>query len=224
LIKLFRDLIDLFRHPVSHWLVWREKSDERQKSKAERQRKYGELSELWKSPPSLPDEGYKEFLVEAYRKHSTELASIEDRLNKLVLIILGVFGAGATAISKAQLARGPAGVIIFLVAVFAYFGVHYVFEIHQVRAAVRYLLVRCEIEMGFYSLPRCGSKNIPADKQLYSEEELRFPTKGRFLRNTYAAVIILAASGLISLISVQTDWGGRHTKNPGAPASTFAPF
>src|SRR5271157_3195087 len=232
-----RYFFDRFKHPGRHFLA---RSKMKAQRRAERRSKYAALKKLGELPPKAggtasPNAGgipppspfstdYKDFLLEAYKKHSTELASIEDRLNKLLLIILGVFGAGATAISKATLEPWTACMLVFLVIVFAGFGLHYVLEIHQVRAEVRYLLVRCEIEMGFYCLPRCGSKNIPADKQLYSEEELRFPTKGRFLRNTYAAVIILAASGLISLISVQTDWGGRHTKNPGAPASTFAPF
>ena len=198
--KLFRDLMDVFWDLIDLFWGLIEPLPASSKS-AERQSKYLDLKKLGElPPPSRLDPDYKGFLVEAYKKHSTELASIEDRLNKLLLIILGVFGAGATAISKAKLATGPAGALIFLVVVFAYFGVHYVFEIHQVKAAVRYLLVRCEIDMGFY-FPNDRTKDIPRYiKQLYTDEELEYPTKGEFLRNTYAAVIILAALGLVLLI------------------------
>src|SRR5271157_2015281 len=208
-----RHFFDRFKHPGRHFLA---RSKMKAQRRAERRSKYAALKKLGELPPKAggtasPNAGgipppspfstdYKDFLLEAYKKHSTELASIEDRLNKLLLIILGVFGAGATAISKAKLATGPAGALIFLVVVFAYFGVHYVFEIHQVKAAVRYLLVRCEIDMGFY-FPNDRTKDIPRYiKQLYTDEELEYPTKGEFLRNTYAAVIILAALGLVLLI------------------------
>jgi len=219
--RQLRRLIDLFRHPVTYWLVWREKSDERQKSKAERQSKYDELSRLWEFPPSLPSTGYNGFLVEAYKKHSTELASIEDRLNKLLLVILGVFGAGATAISKVNLMPVPAWILVVVVLVFAGFGLHYNHEIRDLRTEVRYLLVRCEIEMGFYSLPKDSSKYlILANKQLYSKEELDFPKKGNYLRVTYTVAIIAAAAGLILLIYVACP----QMLHPSAPASTFAPF
>src|SRR5271157_3937364 len=146
-MDVFWDLIDLFWGLIEP-LPASSKS-------AERQSKYLDLKKLGElPPPSRLDPDYKGFLVEAYKKHSTELASIEDRLNKLLLIILGVFGAGATAISKVTLTPWPACILVVVVVVFAGFGLHYNFEIRNLRTEVRYLLVRCEIEMGFYSLPK----------------------------------------------------------------------
>jgi hypothetical protein len=130
-------------------------------NRAKRHTKYAELiklGELTPSPPSNND--YKDFLVEAYKKHSAELASIEDRLNRFLLVILGVFGAGAAAIPKVTLTHWPAWVLVFVVVVFAAFGLHYNSEIRGVRAEVRYLLVRCEIDMGFYT-PKQRGKDTP---------------------------------------------------------------
>jgi hypothetical protein len=89
---------------------------------------------------------------------------------------------------------------MIVVVVFLAFGLHYNSEIRGVRAEVRYLLVRCEIDMGFYT-PHERSKDTPqANKQLYTNDELSYPTKGGFLEITYAAVISAAAIGLILLI------------------------
>jgi hypothetical protein len=170
-------------------------------NRAKRHTKYAELiklGELTPSPPSNND--YKDFLVEAYKKHSAELASIEDRLNRFLLVILGVFGAGAAAIPKVTLTHWPAWVLVFVVVVFAAFGLHYNSEIRGVRAEVRYLLVRCEIDMGFYTPKQRGKDTPQANKQLYTNDELSYPTKGGFLEGTYAAVISAAAIGLILLI------------------------
>jgi hypothetical protein len=171
--------------------------------KRERLSNYKELTTFWliPSPPPLsPD--YKNFLVEAYKKHSTELASIEDRLNKFLLVVIGIFGAGTTAIinTKGLLTPGPARILVFAVLVLASIGWHYNSEIRSLRSQVRYLLVRCEIDMGFYS-PRDRSKDlIAANKPLYTELELLFPTKGKYLRLTYGAAILAAAFGLILFI------------------------
>ena len=231
-----RHFFDRFKHPGRHFLA---RSKMKAQRRAERRSKYAALKKLGELPPKAggtasPNAGgipppspfstdYKDFLLEAYKKHSTELASIEDRLNKLLLIILGVFGAGATAISKATLEPWTACMLVFLVIVFAGFGLHYVLEIHQVRAEVRYLLVRCEIEMGFY-ISNDRSKEIHrANKQLYTDDEFLYPTKGEFLTGTYAAVILLAALGLTVLI---LQAAGRTNKplKQGSPSSAFAPF
>jgi hypothetical protein len=81
-------------------------------------------------------------------------------------------------------------VLASVVAVLTAFGLHYNSEIRGGRAEVRYLLVRCEIAMGFYT----------TKEQLYTDDELSYPTKGGFLEVTYAVVIVAAAIGLITLI------------------------
>jgi hypothetical protein len=161
--------------------------------RALRRAKYAELIKMGEMIPSTPSDSRKEFLVEAYKKHSAELASIEDRLNKFLLVILGVFGAGAVAVPKVPLTHWLAWVLASVAAVLAACGLHYNSEIRGGRAEVRYLLVRCEIAMGFY---------IPKE-QLYTNDELSYPTRGGFLELTYAVVIVAAAIGLIALIYTQ---------------------
>jgi hypothetical protein len=167
---------------------------------ARRQSKYTQLTrisgEMTPSPPA--DTNDHEFLLEAYKKHSTELASIEDRLNKLLLIILGVFGVGATEIPKAHLGYVGSVAVVVIVLVFAFFGWHYSSELRGVRAEVRYLLVRCEIAMGFYI--RKNPTQSDSQLLLYTHDELEYPRKGGFLSSTSAAAIFVAAFGLIILI------------------------
>ena len=195
-----RDLLNLWKSlGKKGWPVWQKNSDDKS---ADRESKYKGLKTLaGQLTPSPPCPNYKDFLLEAYKKHSTELASIEDRLNRLLLIILAVFGAGATAIQNAGFGPWASGGLVFMVVVFARFGWHYSLEMRQARAAVRYLLVRCEIDMGFY-IPK--DHNIPgANKQnlrLYTTDELDYPTKGKFLSGTYTATIAMTAIGLIFLI------------------------
>jgi hypothetical protein len=160
-------------------------------NRAKRHAKYAELIKLGEMTPSPPGNNcYKDFLVEAYKKHSTELASIEDRLNRFLLVILGVFGAGAVAIPKVPVTPWSARILYGVVFLFTAFGLHYNSEIRGVRARVRYLLVRCEIDMGFYT----------SKERLYTDDELSYPTKGGYLKFTYAAIIVAAAIGLILLI------------------------
>lgn len=193
------------RRLATHWLESFERSWERywpdSDKSAKRKSKYDGLTALVEElTPFPPCEKDKDFLVEAYKKHSTELAAIEDRLNRLLLIILGVFGAGATVIPNARLGTVASGLLVVMVLVFVGFGLHYSFEMRQVRAAVRYLLVRCEIDMGFY-IPK-DRKDLPgADKQaLYTREELKYPTKGKFLSGTCVTAIVVTAIVLIVLI------------------------
>jgi hypothetical protein len=91
-------------------------------------------------------------LLEAYRKHSAELGSLEDRLNKTVLLILGLFGAGLTAVSAVSLKREKAAALCFILIVLGvgWVGVHATREANDLRKAVRDLLVRCVLAMGFY--------------------------------------------------------------------------
>src|ERR1039458_9934355 len=42
-------------------------------------------------------------LQEAYKKHATELANIEDRQHKLTLLMLGIFSAGATLMASGHI-------------------------------------------------------------------------------------------------------------------------
>jgi hypothetical protein len=125
--------------------------------------------------PKLQDTARQNSLHEAYKKHSTELASIEDRENKFLLLILAVYGAGATAFSTINLQGASvmpwcfAGIVCLTIGV----GQHTVHEDHDLRRAVRDMLVRCELAMEFYT-PDVFLKDMP----LYGAAERCYSSKG----------------------------------------------
>jgi hypothetical protein len=136
-------------------------------------------------------------LREAYKKHSAELASLEDRHNKLLLLILGLFGAGATAVSTISLQKEPLSALCFTVIVIGvgWVGLHATIEAHDLRRAVRDLLVRCELAMQFYT-PDVFVKGKP----LYGDAEREYSDKGMSLTISSYAVIVGTAVFLFFLI------------------------
>jgi hypothetical protein len=145
-------------------------------------------------------------LYEAYKKHSAELRAIEDGENKSLLLILTIFGAGATAVSKVDLTKHPAtaAYLIALVIIITVAGFHVVHENKDLRTAVRELLVRCEQAMGFYT-PNAFLKG----HTLYQLAERHYACKGRGLQYLSWFVILAAGVGLILLIWHDVQWGLR---------------
>ncbi len=144
----------------------------------------------------LDPQGRPAALYEAYKKHGAELSAIEDRQNRLVLILLGLFGAAAPLVTKVHFSWQAKLYLDFLVVAVALFGVHQCTEFRKLRADVRKLLVRCELAMEFYQ-PGAFLK----DETLYTKEELLYATKGQWL-SSVAIVIGIAAAGLICLIAI----------------------
>jgi hypothetical protein len=136
-------------------------------------------------------------LHEAYKKHSAELASLEDRHNKSLVLILGLFGAGTAAVTAVSLTGKPLAAWCFtaIVASVAWVGVHVTHEAHDLRRAVRDLLVRCELAMQFYT-PGVFVKGRP----LYDDAEREYPDKGGTLTIPSYVAIIITAILLIFLI------------------------
>jgi hypothetical protein len=134
---------------------------------------------------------------EAYKKHSAELASLEDRHNKTLVLILGLFGAGVTALSTVTFKGNlPAAVCFFIIVVgFGWVGVHATGEAHDLRKAVRDLLVRCELAMQFYT-PDVFVKGKP----LYDDAEREYSDKGGSLPILSYFVIVVSAALLIYLV------------------------
>jgi small-conductance mechanosensitive channel len=159
---------------------------------------------------ALPAEALCSSLHEAYKKHSAELASLEDRHNKSLLLILGIFGAGATAVSTVSIQQEALAAWCFtvIVASVAWVGVHATHEAHDLRKAVRDLLVRCELAMQFYT-PGVFVKG----KRLYDDAELGYPDKGATLTIPGYVAIITTAVLLIFLI-----W---HNYSNGLPKKTL---
>src|SRR5260370_6644632 len=157
--------------------------------------------EPWDSKVSfeskLPDTDRYSSLHEAYKKHSTELAALEDRLNKTLVLILGFFGAGVTAVSAVNLERERVAALCFAVIVVGVMllGLHVTTEAGDLRKAVRDLLVRCELAMQFYT-PDVFVKGKP----LYDKAEREYPEKGGTLTYPSYFVIILTAGLLLYLI------------------------
>jgi hypothetical protein len=136
-------------------------------------------------------------LYEAYRKHSASLASIEDRENKFLLLILTVFGAGATAVSKINL-KGHCPTTWYLttlVVIIVCVGFSVIHETHDLRVAVRDLLVQCELAMQFYT-PGVFLKDLP----LYQDAERQYAVKGKSQEYASWFFITIAGLGLIGLI------------------------
>jgi len=128
--------------------------------------------------------GEKTILLEAYKKHATELTNIEDRQNKLSLLILGIFSAGATLVANERLPIAPAlaGALIFFAVAIIFPSFHYNTELHTLRRVTRELLVRCEIALGLHE----ENRYVKNDR-LYTSEEIGYGAgeKGKWLRNTF---------------------------------------
>ena len=147
-----------------------------------------------KIKPSCSTVERRSALYEAYKKHAAELASIEDRQNKLFLVLLGVFSAAATVLPKIDLAFYEKLYFGGLVAVIVWYGVHSCLEYRNLRIAVRDLLVRCELAMEFYE-----HDAFLIGEPLYTVEERKYPEKGRWLAQ-FAVIIIVTGLGLLFLI------------------------
>jgi hypothetical protein len=146
-------------------------------------------------------------LHEAYRKHSTELASIEDRENKFLVLTSAGYVAGATAISTIDLQGHYCIVCFFVVIVFLTvgLGVHVIHENGDLRKAVRDMLVRCELAMGFYR-PDVFLESIP----LYGNAERCYSSKGKglFGRSSFGyAIVFVGGVLLIVLMSYNCRYG-----------------
>jgi hypothetical protein len=136
-------------------------------------------------------------LYEAYKKHSAELRAIEDGENKLLLLILAIFGAGVTAASKVDLRCHPvpAALLTVIAVLLIAAGHHLVNENHDLRIVVRELLVLCEQAMQFYTPDK-----FLRGRALYQEAERHYACKGQHLRTFGRMVVWIGGIFLIVLI------------------------
>jgi hypothetical protein len=175
------------------------------------QRNENEHKHLFEVPPcpiesNLPWGPHDRYsaLYEAYKKHSTELRAIEDGENKLLLLILAIFGAGVTAASKVDLRCHPipAGLLTVIAVLLGYLGLHVVGENHDLRIVVRDLLVLCEQAMDFYT-PNAFLKG----RSLYQDAERHYACKGQSLKSFSSAVVWIAGIFLVGLIWINFGIG-----------------
>jgi len=144
---------------------------------------------------ALTGEKKAEVIREAYRKHATELLAIEDAQQKLVLLILGIFGAGASYLSKAQdmPLAAQLGMTVVTVSILI-LGHHFTNERSHARLATRSLLVRCEVALGFYA-----EGQYLTSQPLYFPGLLGFHRKGLFLARSYLLTWLAALGFLLVL-------------------------
>ena len=145
-----------------------------------------------------------EALREAYKRHTSELATIEEQQGKLLLVILGIFSAGATFLASysknaGTLDEGAKWGLTVIALALLWLWAWFTAERHNYRQAVRDLLVRCELALGFYA----KDAYLEGDA-LYTMEERRFPLKGGFMRWTYSLVVLFAGVGFLVVL-----WGVR---------------
>jgi hypothetical protein len=159
----------------------------------------GKLQEMKLSEPV----GEKLILLEAYKKHATELTNIEDRQNKLSLLILGIFSAGATLVANEHLSisRPLARALIFFAVAIIIPSFHYNIELHALRRVTRELLVRCEIALGFYEENR-----FLRNEKLYTSDEIGYGDgeKGKWLRLTFYLTTGAVCLAFIAIVIAKT--------------------
>lgn len=149
-----------------------------------------------------------EALREAYKRHCSELVTIDEQQVKLLLVMLGIFSAGATFLaSRAKNgapgdlnAPGDLGLVVkigltIITFTLLYQWAHYSIERHNYRQAVRDLLVRCELALGFYA----KDAYLKGDA-LYTPEELKFHTKGGFMLGTLLSTVIVSGMAFLLIL------------------------
>src|SRR5207247_642619 len=104
---------------------------------------------------SLDGHQKAEVVRDIYKKHATELLALEEAQQRLTLLLLGVFGAGASflASEKASSLTNVARVGLTMIVVgILWVGFRYTRRRDRARASVRDLLVDCEKALGVFDV------------------------------------------------------------------------
>ena len=146
----------------------------------------------------LADSAKAEVVRDIYKKHAGELLAIEEAQQKLTLLLLGVFGAGASFLASAKGAStltvlSKCGLSIVTVVILLV-GWRYTRRRDHARASVRNLLTDCEVALGLYS-----ADVYVVGRPLYTAELIRYPVRGGWLSATYW-IAALAAVGFVIVL------------------------
>ena len=165
-----------------------------------KERPLTDATDLRKLKPTY-SKGAATILQEAYKKHATELASIEDRQHKLSLLTMGIFSAGLTLIASGHfpMTCNLKKTLIFLSLAIVIPSFHYNFELHRLRGVTRELLVRCEIALGLHEEDR-----FLIGEKLYAKGDIAFGKKGRWIRNSYFLTV-----GIVCIVFIAVVWHAR---------------
>ena len=133
------------------------------------------------------DEHKTNILIEAYKKHSSELLSLEESQQKLVTLLLGILAVGITFVSEIQIFPQQLTFPLIIIAVLlSVFGGLYTHKRNHARASIRKLMVSIEEAMGFYQ-PGLYMEG----KSLYPEKLKQYP-QVQWLGSIYYIVLLAA--------------------------------
>jgi len=138
-----------------------------------------------------------ELIRDIYKKHSAELLTIEEAQQKLILLLLGVFGAGASflASGKTPLPSAIACFGLTLVTLgMIIVGWRYTKRRDQARHSVRKLLIECEKALGLFD-----TDLYRPDLPLYHSELKKYPQLGYWLSHTFWIAALSALGFLVVL-------------------------
>lgn len=140
-----------------------------------------------------------EILRETYKKHATELLAIEDGQFKLLALLLGIIGAGASFLAGMKELILPVwakvglslviGAITLIAVVQSYFRA-------RARVTTRDLLVRCEKALGFFDV----GAYVPKEP-LYEEPLKSYSKVGGWLAWVVVLVVIAGVGFCVLLWS-----------------------
>jgi hypothetical protein len=143
-----------------------------------------------------------EVIRDIHRKHAAELLALEEAQQKVVLLLLGVFGAGASFIASD---RGPSlqnndllrgGLTVLVLALLAIAAV-YTHHRNGSRKAVRHLLLQCDEALGLFE-PGIYLEGA----HLYANDFREFPKVGGWLGWTYWLAFVAGIGFIIVLWTV----------------------
>lgn len=144
----------------------------------------------------LTPEAKAELIRDIYGKHVAELLAIEDSQQKLVLLLLSVFGAGASflASDNANLSlTSKLGLTIVVLGMIAV-SWRYTKRRDGARISVRQLMVQCEKALGLFE-----PNLFLASDSLYPQELKNFPKWGGWMSRTFW-LASLAAAGFLFIL------------------------
>jgi len=145
----------------------------------------------------LAAEHRSEVIRDVYRKHAAELLAIEEAQQKLVLLLLGVFGAGASFLASdkvpLQACWPRAGLTVLMLALLAIAGL-YTTRRNHARVTVRHMLLQCDEALGLFE-PGVYLEQAP----LYADKYRTFPAEGKWLAWTYWLAVVAGIGFLVVL-------------------------
>ncbi len=135
---------------------------------------------------------------EAYKKHGAELLAIEEAQQKITLVLLGIFGAGASFLASSKdhplATHANLGLTMVVVAIVA-LAAAYTNRRNKARASVRDLMVACEEAFGFFA-----QDAYVRAATLYPVAHVEFRKKGWWLGWGSFAAVLLGAAGFLLVL------------------------